>query len=357
MPTRQTPRKSKQHRLANLVMRSGLLGGLRRLHDRGRTPALILAYHRIATVEDPQDYPLDLGLISATRDEFDGQMRALREFANPVSLDTIADAVTHHRTLPERAVAVTFDDGFRDTFEVAFPVLERHGIPATVFVSTDLVESGEPFWFEITAHLMLRVAPRAVVFDECPEGLPAAGDPAARRAAIATLHRILKTCANTRRRVLVEEWRARFASLLDADAVELSRPVTKQQILAMSHAGVAFGSHTVSHPNLALASDDVIERELSGSKSYLEDLLARPVRALAYPFGTPDTYDARVLKSARACGYELAVSFRQGVNWLGALDAMELKRIGIGPGVSAAQFRVMLALPAWLHPKLRGDHT
>jgi hypothetical protein len=63
------------------------------------------------------------------------------------------------------------------------------------------------------------------------------------------------------------------------------------------------------------------------------------------------------MTAARACGYELAASFRQGVNWLGTLEAMELRRIGIGRGVTAAQFRAMLALPAWLHPKLRHDHT
>jgi peptidoglycan/xylan/chitin deacetylase (PgdA/CDA1 family) len=357
MSTYRIRRKSKQQRLADAVLRCAILPALRRLHDRGRTPVLILAYHRIATVADPQSYPLDLGLISATRDEFDSQMRAVREFANPVSLDTIAAAVTHGRTLPERAVAVTFDDGFRDTFEVAFPILERHGVPATVFVSTDLIESNEPFWFEFTAHLMLRVPPRVITFEECPEGLPAGDDPAARRDSIGTLHRLLKSCANARRRALVEAWRVRFADFIDAQADDLSRPIGKAQILEMSRNGIEFGSHTVSHPNLALAATDVIERELRDSKAYLERLLARPVRALAYPFGTPDTYDARALASARACGYELAASFRQGVNWLGALEAMELRRIGIGLGVTAAQFRVMLALPGWLHPNLRDDHT
>ncbi|MEO8062846.1 MAG: polysaccharide deacetylase family protein [Pseudomonadota bacterium] len=355
MSTSHTRRKSKQQRLADAVLGTGTLGGLRTLHDRGRSPVLILNYHRIAAAEQTQNYPLDLGLISATRDEFDSQMRALREFANPVSLDTIADAVTHGRTLPERAVAVTFDDGFLDTFEVAFPLLQQHEVPATVFVATEHVENQEPFWFEITAHLMLRVPARAIRFAECPEGLPTADEPAARRDSIAELHRVLKACANARRRELVDEWRERFEGSLDPRAVELSRPVSKQQILEMARAGIEFGSHTVSHPNLALATNEVIDRELADSKSYLERLLGKAVRALAYPFGTPDTYDARVMDSARANGYELAVSFRQGVNWLGALDTMELRRIGIGPGVTESQFRVMLALPAWLHPKLR-DH-
>jgi len=352
---RQAPVTSKQQRLAAAIVRSGLLRALRGLHDRGRSPVVILAYHRIATIERPQDYPLDLGLVSATAQEFDTQMRAVREFANVVSLDQIADAVTHGRALPERAVAVTFDDGFSDTFELAFPLLRRHGIPATVFVSTDHVESDEPFWFELTAHLMLRVPARAIVFEECPVGLPAADDIAARRAAIASVHRLLKSCPGPRRRQLVEEWRRRFAAHVDARALELSRPISRAQVLQMADAGIQFGSHTVSHPNLALTPDDAVHGELRRSREYLTQLLSRPVRSLAYPFGTPDSYDERVKSIARACGYELAVSFRQGVNWSGALDALELRRIGVSPGISAEQFRAMLTLPAWLHPRLSDD--
>jgi peptidoglycan/xylan/chitin deacetylase (PgdA/CDA1 family) len=357
MSSQPPPARSKQQTLAAVAIRSGAMGLLRRLHDRGRHPVLILAYHRIATVEQPDAYPLDLGLVSATAQEFDAQMRAVREFANPVSLDQIADAVTHGGTLPERAVAVTFDDGFSDTVEVAFPLLRRHEIPATVFVSTEHLEHNEPFWFEITAHLMLRVPPRAIAFDECPEGLPAADDMVARRAAIAQLHRLLKACPNPRRRLLVDDWRTRFAGHVDARARELSRPLSRQQLLQMAGAGIRFGSHTVTHPNLALAPDDAIDRELRDSRRYLTQLLDRPVRSLAYPFGTPDTYDERAKSAARACGYELAVSFRQGVNWPGTLDAMELRRVGISPGIGSEQFRVMLALPAWLHPRLRHvDH-
>lgn len=348
------PGKSKQQRLADIIVHGRLLGVLRRCHDRGRSPVLILGYHRIATIDQPHAYPLDLGLVSATAEEFDTQMRALREFANPVSLDDIADAVAHRRTLPERAVAVTFDDSFNDTFEVAFPVLRQHGIPASVFISTGHVEDNEPFWFEITAHLMLRIPPRALTFEQCPGGLPEGEGIATRRASIVRLHRLLKAFGNQQRRELVDGWRTRFASYIDPRAHELSRPVSRQQILEMSRNGIDFGSHTVSHPNLALASTESIVREFNDSRAYLEALLGRRVRSLAYPFGTPDTYDGRAISAARDCGYDLAVSYRQGVNWLDSLAAFELRRIGISPGVTPNQYRAMLALPGWLHPHF--DH-
>jgi len=351
-----TKRKSKQQRLAEAILASGTLAPLRWLHERGRTPALILAYHRIVETSGTTAYPLDLGLVSATPEQFDAQMRALRDYANPVSLDQIADAVTQGSTLPERAVAVTFDDGFSDTFETAFPLLSRHEIPATIFVSTGYIDSLEPLWFELTAHLMLRIPPRSIVMKGCASGLPTADDETARRESIATLHRLLKACDNARRGELVDEWRRRFAAQIDARAMELGRSIARPQIEEMARHGISFGSHTISHPNLFLASDETIEHELRDSKAALEALLGRSVRCLAYPFGVPGTYDARAMRIARNCGYELAVSYRQGVNWLGALQSLELRRIGIGPGITAPQFQVMLALPDWLHPHFDAGH-
>jgi hypothetical protein len=64
----------------------------------------------------------------------------------------------------------------------------------------------------------------------------------------------------------------------------------------------------------------------------------------------PGTYDARAMRAARDCGYSLAVSYRQGVNWMGNLQPFELRRIGIGPDMSPQLFRAMTTLPAWIHP-------
>lgn len=333
-----------------------MLTPLRKLHDRGRSPVLILAYHRIVDPGDVAAYPLDLGIISATPAEFEAQLRMLCAHANPVSLEQVADATAGRGTLPERAVAVTFDDGFSDTFDTAFPLLQQYRVPATVFVSTGHIESPEPYWFEFSAHLMLRIAPRSIVIDEYPAGLPHGDDIAARRDSIASVHRLLKSCDRVRRRELVVEWRTRFAAQLDEHALALGRSITRSQIEQMARAGVSFGSHTISHPNLSLAADPAIERELRDSRVTLEALLDRPVRTLAYPFGVPGTYDSRAMRAARQCGYELAVSYRQGVNWLGQLHPFELRRIGIAPGIPDSQFRVMLALPEWLHPKLDADH-
>src|SRR5512140_1328532 len=108
---------------------------------------LILVYHRVAPSRtDP------FGLcVSAER--FDAQLRLLRRHANPLPLAELV-ARARRGTLPPRSVALTFDDGFPDTLEDALPLLQRHDVPATVFVSTGLSTRREYWWEELTGLLL-----------------------------------------------------------------------------------------------------------------------------------------------------------------------------------------------------------
>lgn len=314
----------------------------------------MLAYHRIVADYDEASYPLDLGLVSATPEEFEWQMRMLRERTTPISLTEVARRLAAGEPLPPGAAAVTFDDGFCDTHTTAFPILRRYQIPATVFVTTSYAESGEPFWFETSAHLMLRIQPGAVSVGSSP-ALPLGNSIADRRASIKLIHQALKTCGNPERSRLLHGWQAAHAATTDPTAYQLSRPISWAEIREMSAAGIEFGSHTVTHPNLALASDEQLEFELRQSKATIEDKLQQQVVALAYPFGTPMTYSRRVMDCARSAGYEMAASYRQGVNWLEAIEPFELQRLGMSPGVSPEEFAAMLALPEWLKPRLADD--
>ncbi len=100
---------------------------MRRIHDRGRRSLVILAYHRVMPLASAETYPFDLELISATPAEFELQMSWIRDNYVPVSLQDVVRNIDSGEPLPPKAVAVTFDDGFRDTFLHAFPVLKRIG--------------------------------------------------------------------------------------------------------------------------------------------------------------------------------------------------------------------------------------
>ena len=349
-PTRQMPFPiGKRQRLAEAADSLGLLAPLRLLHDRGRSALTVLAYHRVVPVESFDSYPLDLDLISCSPEEFDAQMRFLRENMNPVSLAQVADYVDGRGTLPPRAVAVTFDDGFRDTYDHAFRALRAHAIPATVFITTGYVDSAEPFWFELAAHLMMRVAPHSIRVPECPTALPLGPSPQERRDSVHVIHAVLKALPDSRRQALMADLTREFASSIEPAAADLSRPVTWDEVREMSAAGVDFGSHTVTHPNLAQLGDADLNYELTESRRVMERQLGREVLSVAYPFGTPSAYSERVLVAAGNAGYRIGMSYVPGVNWPGAMPRYELRRKGVSFWMSPAYFRALLSLPEWIH--------
>jgi peptidoglycan/xylan/chitin deacetylase (PgdA/CDA1 family) len=332
-------------RLAERVDRLGLVRALKPFHDRGRKALTVLAYHRVSPVD--AGGPLDRDLVSATPESFEWQMRWLRERMTPVSLSQVIAHIDGTAGLPDNAVAVTFDDGFADTWRYAFPALRRHSIPATVFVITGPIENGEPFWFELAAYLMARLPPGSIRLDEIDTPLPTGPSLAERRASLGRLHHALKTVSDDRRASLVARWHADHAALLDRSTSDVGWPMTWQQVREMADAGIGIGSHTATHPNLALLDDGRVMEELSASRRMLEEKLQRPVTTFAYPFGTRSAYDARVVECVKRAGFRLAVSYRSGANWAGAIEPFELRRIGVGLPTSDAQFRVRTALPQW----------
>ena len=335
-------------RLVEGAERIGLIRAVRPLHDRGRASLTVLAYHRVMHAGSPDSYPFDLELISATPAEFEWQMQYIRENMNAVSLEQVLAHLEGGAPLPRNAVAVTFDDGFSDTYDCAFPIVRRLGIPCTVFVTTGYVESGEPFWFELAAYLMMKIPQGAIELAEWPQPLPYGSSAQERRRSLKRLLRVLKTLPDARRTALIHEWTARFAPQIDPDLAKLSRPVTWAEIAEMGRNGVGFGSHTVSHPNLRQLAEADLSRELSESKRALERQLGAEVALLAYPIGTPAAYDQRVIEAARATGFRLAVSYTPGANWQNALDRFEIRRHGIGLGTTRSYFRALTAVPAWV---------
>ncbi|HVW69856.1 MAG TPA: polysaccharide deacetylase family protein [Steroidobacteraceae bacterium] len=334
--------------MAEAAERLGLLPTLKLLHDRGRSGLTVLAYHRVVPTEGNRPYPLDTELISATPEGFEWQMEYLRRHTSPVSLGEALAHLESGRKLPPDATAVTFDDGFNDTYSRAFPIMRRHGIPATVFVTTGYIDNREPFWFELVAHIVMRVAPRSIVIPESPRPLPRGPSLAVRRRSLQSLLGILKSLPNERRTELLREWTERYAALLDPAITDLGRPLNWHEIDEMAAAGIEFGSHTVTHPNLTTVSDEQLSWELSESRRTLEQRLHREVRTLAYPIGTRSAYDSRVLEATRRCGFGLAASYVSGANWLNAFPTFEVRRQNVGLHCTPAYFRALVSLPAWL---------
>jgi hypothetical protein len=128
---------------AKLAIHHGGISTLARACLAGR--AVILRYHSVSTVADGTHLCLDPGLAVAP-DDFDRQCTYLKQHYTVISLDEMVERLASGRTLPPKAVALTFDDGYLDNYTRAFPILMRHGLNATFYVTTNCIDNREILW-------------------------------------------------------------------------------------------------------------------------------------------------------------------------------------------------------------------
>ncbi|MDR7543840.1 MAG: polysaccharide deacetylase family protein [Armatimonadota bacterium] len=290
--------------------------------------ALILLYHRVAETPSPW-YQL-----SVTSARFLEHLEVLRRLAYPISLGALAARLRQGR-VPRKAVALTFDDGYADNLRVAKPLLERHAVPATVFVTSGLVGSSEGFWWdELERHVFgaprLPERVRVVTDGQVHEfGLPTYGDGdagGARRHLVAALDRLMRRASPERRREILAQLRAQVPAdtTLGADRV-----LTADELVRLADGDlIEVGAHTVTHPVLSGLSPAVQRAEVAGSKRALEAMLGRPVVAFSYPFGTTDDFDGDSVAIAREAGFVCACTVLPRAVRSGA-DAYRLPRFAV----------------------------
>jgi peptidoglycan/xylan/chitin deacetylase (PgdA/CDA1 family) len=261
----------------------------------------IFIFHRVRPASDPL-FPTDLGTTS-----FAELLAFLRRWFNVLPL---LEAVSRleNGTLPPAAASVTFDDGYADNAAVALPLLQRFGVPATIFVATGYLDGGR-MWNDTVIEAIR--SSRVASIDLQEEGLPplAIGTPGEKRAAIDMLLGDLKYRPAKERERLSEAVARRAGAALPEDLM-----LTSDQVRRLHRAGIAIGAHTVTHPILARTDAADAEREINESRRHLESVLQAEVRLFAYPNGKPgQDYLPEHVRMVRDAGFRAAVSTARGV--------------------------------------------
>jgi peptidoglycan/xylan/chitin deacetylase (PgdA/CDA1 family) len=278
-----------------------LLGVMSPGASRGRLSILI--FHRVLPKVDPL-FPQEM---HAQR--FDALCACLASWFNVLPLDQAVRRLKAG-SLPQRALAITFDDGYADNFEVATPILKRHGLCATFFIATGFLDGGR-MWNDSVIESVRRTPLHTLALQQL--GVPglmnmAVGRVAEKQEAITRIIRAIKYLPVPQRLTLTQELAVLAQATLPTDLM-----MTGEQVRAMRRAGMQIGAHTVSHPILAKLSDHETQDEIRNSKHHLEDLLDEPVTLFAYPNGKPgQDYSPRSVQIAKDLGFEAAVSTAWG---------------------------------------------
>ena len=264
---------------------------------RGRLSILI--YHRVLARDDPFA-PWGIGA-----EGFTAQMAALRNHFNVIPL---SEAIARLRSgsLPPRAAAVTFDDGYRDNLTVALPILRRYGIPATVFVASGFLDGGR-MWNDTVAEA-LRVADGPFDLTDLDLGRWDLSEVDHRAAAFHQLLQRLKYLPQARRIDAATVIAERCGADLPTDFM-----LSSDELRSLHSAGVEIGGHTKTHPILAGLDDGLALSEIAGNRERLQEIIRAPIPVFAYPNGRPGRdYTETHVRMVRDCGYVGAVSTSSG---------------------------------------------
>ena len=291
---------------------------------------VILTYHRVGS----GGVPLYSALEPKT---FEDQMHFLRQRYRIVSLDTLTEELSNPGPA-EQSVAITFDDGYRDVYAHAFPVLRKYELPATIYLTADAIDSNTVAWYD-KVFLALSVAPSNkldLMLDRPRRFLLPNAD--ARLRAAEEIISYLRTLPNEVRKQFCFELERLVP--LPEEGVS-NRMLTWEQIHEMQRGGVSFGSHTLTHPAVSRLDPVALQEELRDSKSLLEERLDVPVEDFAYPFGKPADYGRTSGVLARY-GYRTASTTNWGINTPG-VNPYELRRVSIGEERQLSVFAMRLA--------------
>jgi peptidoglycan/xylan/chitin deacetylase (PgdA/CDA1 family) len=326
----------KKERLARAAAGMGALRMLESLP--GRQCLAVLNYHRIG---DPARCQTDPGVFSATADEFEDQVRHLRSRYRLARLEDAHALIEGRAKWKGAAVLLTFDDGYLDNYQHAFPILRHYSVPAVFFLATSFTGSTRWPWWDRIAW-MLRQARTDRIILEYPRknslSIPELG-------LAETLRQVLRVY-----KMPQTDPRRFFDALAEATGAEPPEDSNCRLFLdwdeaaQMARGGMEFGSHTHSHEILSRLSAGEQMEEVASSRRIMQDRLGLGVSTFSYPVGARSSFSEVTFRALQECGYRAAFSFYGGINLPGRTQRFDIRRIAADWGEpSLTRFRLAAA--------------
>lgn len=313
--------KHKRRLLSEVLFRTGTLHALKRvLRDR----VVVLNYHRIRPDDEGFSTPFDDGVYEPTVSQFDAQMRWLKQHLRVLTEAELIDGLRAGRGPGEMCVLITIDDGYRDSFTRAYPVLRNHRVPAIFFVPSALIELRRVGWWDRLAYILKKSAKGQLTFEGRTLDLTHGREEA---------FRFLK-------QRMIDQMSYGRGNLLDdlAQAAAVDPPnrpdqdrelMTWEQLAEVRQHDIAIGSHTHNHPILSRLTVEQQREELTVSKALITRRTGGPVRSIAYPTGGREHFNAETRRIAKEVGYELGFSFYSGYNRWSTTNAFDVRRTAV----------------------------
>ena len=310
----------------------GASWGLRRL--------TVLCYHRIGDADAP-GFDVYSGTMSATPDAFPAQLDLVADRFNVVAMDRLVAWLKGTTDLPKRPAVITFDDGYADNSTFALPALRERGLPATIFLTTSLIGSGDASWWDRLAYGFHHTAVTDVEIPTLGSVQWSSDDE--RDRLVEQMIQAIKTLPESDKLAAIDE-------TLEALGVDPAPGtfdglfLTWDQVREMEAAGFTAAAHTMTHPVLTRLDQDDATAEIVGSVDRVAEEVGRPVDAFAYPNGMPGDYDEVAFRALAGAGIGAAFTLSPGPTRAteAAADPLRIRRIYVAGLHSLTDFETRL---------------
>lgn len=294
-----------------LFYRLGICGSLLRVSCLCKHPTFfILVYHRTCASGYDRSY------MATPVDIFEQHMKFIKDNFKVVPMIEGLKNI-YERKEKKICVSVNLDDGYMDNYLYAYPVLKKYKVPATIFLTTDYIGKNPVFWWD-------RVFNAEYSEEQAASRINAA----------------LRTEKESEIQRMIKDMEDKSTLLKRAQS---SLMLGWQEIRKMKKDGISFGSHTKTHKNLCLLSDEEVMEELEGSKKVLEENLGAETIEFSYPFGI---YNERIKRLAKKAGFGYARTGFKGFNYKDT-DRFALASICAGPALKASFLANRISLSAF----------
>lgn len=276
-------------------------------------------YHRVT------HRSVDPWQLSVEPKKFDEHLNIMKQFGTVLSSGTLIEHL-HRRKLKNRSLVITFDDGYKDNFQNAFPLLKKHNLPATFFITTETLGKNKSFWWDELETLLIHTPVLPTVLSLKMHGINVHFELGEETTLTVEQTEALKSW-----KALLYHYQSKRTELFEAVWNEMKglKYEQQQEILhylrewsgnsgertndySMSlseltemalHPLITIGGHTLTHPDLSCHNENYQYNEVSGNKKELEKFIQKEVDFFAYPFGRFNDHTREVVKLS---GYKAA---------------------------------------------------
>jgi peptidoglycan/xylan/chitin deacetylase (PgdA/CDA1 family) len=295
-------------------------------------------YHRIG---DCTLTPFDPNLYSCTVSQFKKQLKFIKKNFQVITLEEAILLADNKLPLDKRYALITFDDGYVDNYEEAYPILKEEEISAVFFIPTDYVDSNIIPWWDEIAWMLKNTSKKAFSFAD--KNTVYLNSSILDKVIRNFLTEIKLDSRSMDEKIL--ELKAKLGCEYKVNSKDKSLFVSWQQIKEMKSGGMTIGSHTCSHRILTHIDKENQLLELEQSKQCLEQYLGCNIDSIAYPVGQSNTFNQAICAMAQQLGYKIGFSFTNTVNDLPLGNVYQVSRLGIDnhPSIMALRQKIIMS--------------